>query len=126
MIRDSRTFAEVMRQSFYDVMLTTDGKGDVEVDGVPGAASKGFVAIVRPGDVCTVTRDEGLSSLELIFERDSVLSFFNDPHFLDGLSYFSAQRPSPYVMLDETLYSRPSKTPNRHCQGWLAYPGPEG
>ena len=106
MIRRSKTFADVMRQSFYGVMLTTGGKGDVEVDGIPCTAGKGLVAFARPGDVCTVANDRGLTSLELIFERDFVFSFFNDPHFLDGLSYFSARRPSPYVQLDEALYNR--------------------
>ena len=106
MIRKSKGFAEVMRQSFYGVMLTTGGEGDVEVDGVPCVAKKGLVAFARPGDVCTVTADRGLTSLELIFERDFVLSFFNDPHFLDNLPYFSHQRTSPYVQLDEALYNR--------------------
>lgn len=105
-IRNSPTFHDVMRQSFYGVMLTTGGEGDVEVDGIPCTAGKGLVAFARPGDVCTVTRDKGLTSLELIFERDFVLSFFNDPHFLDNLSYFSPNRLSPYVQLDEALYNR--------------------
>jgi len=106
MIRNSPTFQDVMRQSFYGIMLTTGGKGDVEVDGVPCVAEKGLVAFARPGDVCTVTKDDGLTSLELIFERDFVLSFFNDPHFLDGLRYFSHNRTSPYLLLDEALYNR--------------------
>lgn len=106
MIRASKGFEEVLRQSFYGVMLTTGGEGDVEVDGEPCVARRGLVACARPGDVCTVTDDRGLTSLELIFERDFVLSFFNDPHFLDGLSYFSSKRQSPYIMLDEALYNR--------------------
>ncbi|MBQ6305909.1 MAG: helix-turn-helix transcriptional regulator [Bacteroidales bacterium] len=106
MIRNSKTFAEVMRQSFFGIMLTTGGEGDVEVDGVPCVARKGLVACARPGDVCTVTRDEGLTSLELIFERNFVLEFFNDAHFLDGLAYFSPKRISPYLQLEESLYNR--------------------
>ncbi len=104
-IRNSPTFAEVMRQSFYGLMLTTGGEGDVEVDGVPLVARKGMVACARPGDVCTITDDRGLTSLELIFERDFLLSFFSDPHFLDGIAYLSSQRTSPYLMLDEPLYN---------------------
>jgi len=106
MIRASKNFANALRQSFYGVMLTTGGEGDVEVDGIPCTASKGLVAFARPGDVGTVTNDRNLTALELIFERDFVLSFFNDPHFLDDLPYFSAQRPSPYVVLDEALYNK--------------------
>lgn len=105
-IRNSKTFAPVQRQSFYGLMLTTDGEGDVEVDGVPTVACKGMVACARPGDVCTITNDRGLQSLELIFERDFLLSFFSDPHFLDSIAYLSPQRTSPYLMLDEALYNR--------------------
>jgi len=104
-IRNSKTFAEVMRQSFYGLMLTTGGEGDVEVDGVPAIARKGMVACARPGDVCTITEDRGLQSLELIFERDFLISFFSDLHFLNGIAYLSPQRTSPYLMLDEPLYN---------------------
>lgn len=104
-IRNSKTFAPVQRQSFYGLMLTTGGEGDVEVDGVPAVACKGMVACARPGDVCTITDDRGLQSLELIFERDFLLSFFSDPHFLDGIAYLSLRRTSPYLMLDEALYN---------------------
>jgi AraC-like DNA-binding protein len=103
-IRNSKAFAPVQRQSFYGLMLTTGGEGDVEVDGVPAVACKGLVACARPGDVCTIINDRGLTSLELIFERDFLLSFFSDPHFLDGIAYLSPQRTSPYLMLDEPLY----------------------
>ena len=61
---------------------------------------------MRPGDVCTVLNDNGLDSLELIFERDFLLSFFNDTHFLDGIAYLSPQRTSPYLWLDDTLYNK--------------------
>lgn len=105
-IRKSKGFQEVLRQSFYGVMLTTGGSGEVEVDGVAGSVRKGLVAFARPGDVCTVREDNGLTALELIFERDFLLSFFNDPHFLDSLPYYSHLRPSPYLVLDESLYNK--------------------
>lgn len=105
-IRKSKGFQDVLRQSFYGVMLTTGGSGEVEVDGVAGSARKGLVAFARPGDVCTVREDNGLTALELIFERDFLLSFFNDPHFLDSLPYYSHLRPSPYLVLDESLYNK--------------------
>ncbi len=105
-IRKSKGFQEVLRQSFYGVMLTTGGIGEVEVDGVAGSVRKGLVAFARPGDVCTVREDNGLTALELIFERDFLLSFFNDPHFLDSLPYYSHLRPSPYLVLDESLYNK--------------------
>ena len=105
-IRKSKEFQKVLRQSFYGVMLTTGGIGEVEVDGMAGTARKGLVAFARPGDVCTVMEDNGLTAIELIFERDFLLSFFNDSHFLDSLPYYSHFRPSPYLTLDETMYNK--------------------
>lgn len=105
-IRKSKEFQKVLRQSFYGVMLTTGGIGEVEVDGMAGTARKGLVAFARPGDACTVREDNGLTAIELIFERDFLLSFFNDSHFLDSLPYYSHFRPSPYLALDETMYNK--------------------
>ena len=105
-IRNSPNFAKALRQAFYGLMLTTGGEGDVEVDNVPMVARKGVMACARPGDVGTVVNDRGLQALELIFERDFLLSFFSDPHFLDCIAYLSPQRTSPYLMLDEALYNR--------------------
>lgn len=48
-IRNSPTFSEVMRQSFYGLMLTTGGEGNVEVDGLPAVARKGMVACASGG-----------------------------------------------------------------------------
>lgn len=105
-IRRAPNFADALRQSFYGLMLTTGGEGEVEIDGVPTVACKGLMACARPGDVGTVISDRGLTALELIFERDFLLSFFSDPHFLDGIAYFSPHCTSPYLMLDDALYNR--------------------
>lgn len=105
-IRRSPEFADALRQSFYGLMLTTGGEGDVAVDGIPTVAHKGLMACARPGDVGTVTRDYNLTALELIFEREFLLSFFSDVHFLDNIAYLSPRRTSPYLMLDEQLYNR--------------------
>ena len=105
-IRKGPNFAKALRQSFYGLMLTTGGEGEVEVDGIPMTARKGVMACARPGDVGTVINDRGLTALQLIFERDFLLSFFSDPHFLDGIAYLSPQRTSPYLLLDEALYNR--------------------
>ena len=105
-IRRSPQFANVQRQAFYGIMLTIGGEGVVEVDDHRWHVSKGLVACAKPGDVCTVIEDNGLTSLELIFERDFLISFFNDAHFLDGIAFLSPQRSSPYLWLNEQLYNR--------------------
>ena len=106
MIRSDKNFSKVLRHTFYGIMLTTGGVGQVEVDGVPRMARKGLVAFSRPGDVCTVLWDKGLTSIELIFEKDFVLSFLNDRNFLEQLPYFATDRLSPYLQLDVTLYNK--------------------
>ena len=105
-IRSHRTYQKVLRHSFYGVMLTMEGEGDIEVDGVSSTATKGTVSVTRPGDVCTIKKDGGLFSLYLVFERDFLLSFFNNLHFLDSLPFFSHRRNSPFIRLNELMYNR--------------------
>lgn len=50
--------------------------------------------------------DPQLEGIVLIFEEPFLLSFFNDPHFLDRFAYLQADRTSPFLRLDEPLNER--------------------
>jgi AraC-like DNA-binding protein len=50
--------------------------------------------------------DSKLEALNLIFEEDFLLDFFSDTHFLDHFSYLQADRPSPFLILDDKLNDR--------------------
>lgn len=47
-----------------------------------------------------------LKALNLVFEKEFLLSFFNDPHFLNQFEYLSAGRQSPFLHLSDSLYER--------------------
>ena len=50
--------------------------------------------------------DPQLEGLVLIFEEPFLLSFFNDPHFLERFAYLQPDRTSPFLLPDTTLQER--------------------
>ena len=53
-----------------------------------------------------MSADSKLEALNLIFEEDFLLDFFSDTHFLDHFRYLQADRPSPFLILDDKLNDR--------------------
>lgn len=96
----------VHRETFYCIILITDGKEEVTVNDHTRLVGARDVICSRPGEVWSWQPDPQLEGLVLIFEKPFLLSFFNDPHFLDRLAYLQAGRTSPFLLLDEPLYER--------------------
>lgn len=96
----------VHRELFYQIILFTHGQEEVAIDGCKWNVSLGEVACSRPGEVWTWNADTQLEGYVLIFEEQFLLSFFNDPHFLDHFPYLQANRPSAFLNPDPTLQER--------------------
>ena len=96
----------VHRESFYQIVLFTQGHEEVEIDGCRRMVHPGEVACSRPGEVWTWEADTRLEGYVLIFEEQFLLSFFNDPHFLEHFPYLQASRPSPFLYPDVQLQER--------------------
>ena len=47
-----------------------------------------------------------MQALNLVFEKEFLLAFFRDSHFLDQFGYLSADRASHFLQLDDTLFNR--------------------
>lgn len=47
-----------------------------------------------------------MNALNLVFEKEFLLTFFNDSNFLNKLKYLSKERLSPFLSLDEPLFNR--------------------
>lgn len=95
--------APVHRESFYCIILITEGSEEVAVNGNRRTVGPGDVLCSRPGEVWSWTPDPKLEGLVLIFEEAFLRSFFSDPHFLDRFSYLQADRKSPFLHPDPTL-----------------------
>ena len=47
-----------------------------------------------------------MKGFNLAFEKEFLLAFFNDPHFLDRFAFLSPDRPSPFLKLEPALFDR--------------------
>lgn len=98
--------APVHRESFYCIILITESCEEVAVNGNKRTVRSGDVVCSRPGEVWSWQPDPKLEGLVLIFEEPFLLSFFNDPYFLDRFAYLQANRTSPFLHLGESLNDR--------------------
>lgn len=96
----------VHRETFYCIILVTDGHEEVAVNGHKRSVQAGDVICSRPGEIWHWQPDPKLEGLVLIFEEPFLLSFFNDPHFLDRFAYLQADRTSPFLQPDTALQER--------------------
>ncbi|WP_293669881.1 AraC family transcriptional regulator [uncultured Parabacteroides sp.] len=98
--------APVHRETFYCIILITDGQEEVSVNGHKRSVQAGDVICSRPGEVWSWQPDPELEGLVLIFEEPFLLSFFNDSLFLDRFAYLQPNRRSPFLQTDAALQER--------------------
>lgn len=98
--------APVHRETFYCIILITDGQEEVSVNGHKRSVQAGDVICSRPGEVWSWQPDPELEGLVLIFEELFLLSFFNDSLFLDRFAYLQPNRRSPFLQTDAALQER--------------------
>ena len=96
----------VYRETFYSLLLITSGSEAVTINGRTATVSRGCVLTSIPGEIWAMCADSKLEALNLIFEEEFLLDFFSDPHFLDHFRYLQADRPSPFLILDDKLNDR--------------------
>lgn len=92
--------------SFYSIILFTDGEEDIAINGHKQCIRKGVVACSRPGDIWTWATDYKLKGLHLLFEEEFLLSFFNDPLFLNKFVYLHPDNPSSFLSIKKDLFER--------------------
>ena len=96
----------VYRETFYSLLLITSGSEAVAINDHTATVGRGYVLTSIPGEIWAMCADSKLEALNLIFEEDFLLDFFSDTHFLDHFSYLQADRPSPFLILDDKLNDR--------------------
>ena len=89
---------EPYRLSFYDILLVTEGRGQLQIDGAPRPVAPGRVLFTSPGEVRQLFA-AGLEGLCLFFTGEFLEQFFSDPLFLYRLPYFHRQEPAPALEL---------------------------
>lgn len=92
--------------SFYSIILFTGGEENVVINEQKQHIKNGMVACSRPGDIWSWSADCKLKGVHLLFEEEFLLSFFNDPLFLNKFVYLRPDRPSSFLYLGKDLFER--------------------
>lgn len=92
--------------SFYSIIIFADGEEDLVINEQKQCVRNGMVACSRPGDIWSWSADYKLKGLHLLFEEEFLLSFFNDPLFLNKFVYLRPDRPSSFLYLEKDLFER--------------------
>lgn len=92
--------------SFYSIILFTDGEEELVINEQKQCVRNGMVACSRPGDIWSWSADYKLKGVHLLFEEEFLLSFFNDPLFLNKFVYLRPDRPSSFLYLGKDLFER--------------------
>lgn len=96
----------VHRVTYYDITFITEGNEEVSLNEYTYDASEGSAICSIPGDVWTWQSDTKLQGYVLVFEEEFLLSFFNDPNFLQKFNYLNPQRESAHITLDQHHFER--------------------
>ncbi|PAM96374.1 hypothetical protein B4N84_02825 [Flavobacterium sp. IR1] len=90
--------------SYYDLTLITEGEEYISLNDKRLLVKKGDLICSIPGDVWKWEDNTSLKGFAIVFDEDFLLSFFNDPLFLEKFTYLSRQRSSPFLRLDDNLF----------------------
>jgi len=96
----------VFSMTFYSITVVLDGNDEVSINGRSHKVEKGNVICTIPGEIWSFAATPTFKALNLVFEKEFLLSFFSDSHFLERFTYLAADRPSPFLSLDEILFER--------------------
>ncbi len=96
----------VCSYTFYALTLVLEADERVSLNGRSRQIGKGDLICAIPGEIWTYYGAIDMKALNLVFEKEFLLSFFADPHFLDRFTYFAADRPSPFLRLDMDAFDR--------------------
>ena len=96
----------IYRESYYCIILITDGEEEISIDGKTSIVQRGCVICSRPGEVWHWQYNSRLEGYVLMFQEEFLLSFFNDSAFFNQLAYLHPDRVSPYLTLTGAFFER--------------------
>ncbi|GHU55382.1 transcriptional regulator [Bacteroidia bacterium] len=94
--------------TYYDITFISEGSGFFTIDEQTFLVKFHDVVFTKPGDVRNWDNKGIKKGFALIFDEEFMLSFFNDPDFLQNLSFFAIGKYSIKTSLDDETYLRVS------------------
>lgn len=95
----------VQSLSYYDITFISNGSGCLTIENEVCPLYPGEVVFSRPGDIRVWDKSNIPQGYALIFEEEFLHSFFNDPSFIQNLSYFNRNRASARISITH-IYAR--------------------
>lgn len=96
----------IHRLSYYDITFITDGEEEIFINESKYEAKPKDAITSIPGEVWQWNSNTTLNGYVLVFEEEFLLSFFNDPLFLQKLQFLHPERKKALISLDETTLLR--------------------
>ncbi|MBB4035867.1 AraC-like DNA-binding protein [Dysgonomonas hofstadii] len=92
--------------SYYDITLITEGEGKFVINDKTYFVKPGSVIFSSPNQIRQWDVKSTINGYALIFEKDFLLSFFNDPEFLNHISYYRDSHNNVLTLTKEIAYVR--------------------
>jgi len=96
----------IHRLSYYDLTLITEGNGEFAINKYSYPIQPNDIVCSIPGEIRGWKQNNNLNGYALIFKEEFLLSFFNDPHFLQNLPFLHPNRVLSRLTLHPDLYAR--------------------
>lgn len=85
--------------SYFDITFITEGSGFFIIDDQSYLVHPGDVVFSKPQEVRSWDKEHIRKGYALLFEEEFLLTFFNDPFFLQHLRYYQPQRTTASISL---------------------------
>jgi len=92
--------------TYYDITLIVDGEGKFGIDDNKLPIERGSIFFTSPGQVRSWQFNDIPKGYALIFEEEFLCAFFNDPTFVQNLSYFNGSGISPALVLTSNEFNQ--------------------
>ncbi len=92
--------------NYYSIYLITQSTEILEVDGKSGPVRPGMIVCSSPGEIWRWEEQSRQEGVYLYWTEDFLNSFFRDPHFIDGFTFFQSGRSSSFLYPDTRLFRR--------------------
>ena len=96
----------IHRLTYYDITFIIQGSEEICINENKLQVGPDKAVSSIPGDVWQWNPNTSLEGYVLVFEEEFLLSFFNDPYFLQNLSYLKSDRTSSLLVFDPILFDR--------------------
>ncbi len=103
---DYYMFTEVHTTDYFEIIIFSEGQGNIEIDTNTVAITRGLFLFISPYQKRRWHTDRSsITGYYLSFEKDFLNDFFADHFFVYRLQYFFHPKVSPYFITETRLFS---------------------